>query len=92
MENGVYTDATRWGFAHTLLNNLPPRNRAFRYLRVIALISIAPIPHRRCGWTGIRRVIVPIVVAAVIRSRRQRSPKQAKANTEAKGPTPQPPP
>jgi nitrite reductase/ring-hydroxylating ferredoxin subunit len=48
-----------WGAGLTeLLNHLSPRNRAFRYLRVIALIGIAPIPNRRSGCTGIGCVII----------------------------------
>jgi len=38
------------------------------------LIGIAPIPNRRCGCTGIRRVIIAIVVATIVRSRHERSP------------------
>jgi len=52
---------------YALLNNLPPQNRTFRYLRIIALIGIAPIPNRRCGCTGIRRVIVAVVIATINR-------------------------
>ena len=51
---------------YDLLNKLPPPNRTFRYLRIIALIGIAPIPNRRCGCTGIRRVIVAVVIATII--------------------------
>jgi len=56
------------------LNNFSPGNRAFGYRRVIALIGIAPIPNRRLRRTGIRGVIVTIVIAAVIGSRCERSP------------------
>ena len=57
-----------------LLNNWSPRNRAFGDRRVIALIGVAPIPNRGCGCTGIRGVIVAVVIATIIRSRRERSP------------------
>src|SRR5215469_1186423 len=69
-----------------LLDNLLPGNRAFGYRRVIALIGIAPIPNRRCGCTGIRRIII-----AVVRSRCQRSPEESKANTETYRGTNSPP-
>ena len=58
------------GFAARLLNNLSPRNRAFGYRRVVALIGVAPIPNRRCRCTGIRRVIVPVVIPSIIGSGR----------------------
>ena len=44
------------------------------YRRVIPLIGIAPIPNRRPRRTGIRGVIIAIVIAAVIGSRCERSP------------------
>ena len=53
---------------------MSPRNRTFGYRRVIALIGIAPIPNRWCGCTGIRLVIIAVVVTTVIRSRRERAP------------------
>jgi hypothetical protein len=56
------------------LNNLAPGNRAFGYRRIIALIGIAPKPNCRPRRTGIGGIIVAIVVAAVIGSRRERSP------------------
>ena len=39
------------GFAARLLNNLSPRNRAFGYRRVVALIGIAPLAqvYRQTG-------------------------------------------
>ena len=58
------------GFAARLLNNLSPRNRAFGYRRVVALIGVATIPNRRCRCTGIRRVIVAVVIGTIIGSGR----------------------
>ena len=60
--------------SYSLLNNLTPRNWAFGYRRVIALIGIAPIPNRRCGRAGIRGIIIAIVIATVVGSRCERSP------------------
>ena len=51
-----------------LLNNWPPRNGAFGYHRVVALIGIAPIANGGCGWTGIRRVVVAVIIATIIGS------------------------
>ena len=53
-----------------LLNNLSPRNRAFGYRRVVTLIGIAPIPNSRRGCTGIREVIVAVVITTIIGSGR----------------------
>ena len=57
---------------YALLNNLPPRNRTFWYLRIIPLVGIAPIPNRRCGCTGIWGIIVAVIIAAIIGSGRER--------------------
>ena len=61
---------------------MSPRNRAFGDHRVVALIGVAPIPNRRCRCTGIRRVIIAIIIATVIRSRCEYSPEKSKASTE----------
>jgi hypothetical protein len=45
-------------------------------------MGIAPIPRHRSGATGVGRIIIAIVVAAVIGSGRQHSPEQSKANTK----------
>ena len=45
-----------------------------RYCRVIALIGIAPIPNRRPRRSGIRGVIIAVVIATIIGSRGERSP------------------
>lgn len=54
------------GSTQALLNNLLPRNRAFGYVRVVALIGVAPIPNGWRGCTGIGRVIVAVIIATIV--------------------------
>jgi hypothetical protein len=62
----LHASLNRGGFSYPSLNNFSPRDRAFGHRGVVALIDIAPVPNRWRGCTGIRRVFVAVIIAAII--------------------------